>query len=43
MMGFTSRVWEMEYNFKRCRDWVRAGVFEKILAAVNDAADLDMP
>lgn len=27
--------------FKRYRDWVKAGVFEKIFAAVNDAADLE--
>ena len=27
--------------FKRYRDWVKAGVFEKIFAAVNEASDLE--
>ena len=30
-----------ETIFKRYRDWVKAGVFEKIFAAVNDASDLE--
>ena len=33
--------WKWNTIFKRYRDWIKAGVFEKIFAAVNDAADLE--